>query len=107
MATKQDFIDYVLEQLQGLGDVRARKMFGEYAVYYRDKVIGLVCDNQLFIKITEAGNTFYPDAELGKPYQGAKDAFLISDKISDNQWLCDLIRISEPEISLPRKRKKR
>ena len=107
MATDQNFIDFVLEQLQALDEVRARKMFGEYAVYYRDKVVGLVCDNQLFIKVTAAGKTFFPDAELGKPYPGAKDAFLISEKLSEQEWLCELIKISEPEIKLPKKRTKR
>jgi len=30
-------------------------MFGEYGLYYRGKNFALVCDNTLFVKITEAG----------------------------------------------------
>ncbi|MFO7896994.1 MAG: hypothetical protein R6U84_08680, partial [Candidatus Cloacimonadales bacterium] len=62
---------------------------------------------QLFIKVTAAGKTFYPDHQLAKPYPQAKDAFLISEKLSEQEWLCELIKISEPEIKLPKKRKKR
>ena len=55
MSTKQSTIDYLLDQLLGAGDVRARKMFGEYALYLDDKVVALVCNQQLFAKITPAG----------------------------------------------------
>ena len=39
MATTPDFIEYVAGQAAGCGDVRYRKMFGEYMVYINDKPI--------------------------------------------------------------------
>lgn len=33
MATGREYIDFVLEQLEGFGALRERKMFGEYMVY--------------------------------------------------------------------------
>ena len=33
MASHQDFVDYVTEQLRGAGAIRSRKMFGEYGLY--------------------------------------------------------------------------
>ena len=30
MASHQDFVDYVVEQLREAGAIRSRKMFGEY-----------------------------------------------------------------------------
>ena len=50
MATTVDFINYVCEQLTGIGDIRFRKMFGEYMVYVNDKPVLIVCDNTVFIK---------------------------------------------------------
>jgi TfoX/Sxy family transcriptional regulator of competence genes len=37
MATTQDYIEYVCERLPDCGNVRYRKMFGEYMVYINDK----------------------------------------------------------------------
>ena len=56
MATRQSTIDFLLDQLADLPGVRARKMFGEYALYLDEKVVALVCDDQLFLKPTPAGN---------------------------------------------------
>ena len=61
MATHQDFVDYVVDQIENAGAVTCRKMFGEYALYSDGKVVGLLCDNQLFIKPTEGGKAFIGD----------------------------------------------
>ena len=53
MATSIEFIEYVCEQVSGIGIVRYRKMFGEYMVYINDKPILLVCDNTVFVKELE------------------------------------------------------
>lgn len=50
MATSVDFINYVCEQIVGVGDIRYRKMFGEYMVYVNYKPILLICDNTVYVK---------------------------------------------------------
>jgi DNA transformation protein len=55
LTTSPNMIEFLLDQLSGLPRVRARKMFGEYALYCDDKVVALVCDNQLFVKMTPGG----------------------------------------------------
>ena len=51
MASEKQFIE---EFLEGLWEVRVRPMMGEYVLYCREKVVGDVCDNRLFVKITPA-----------------------------------------------------
>jgi DNA transformation protein and related proteins len=79
MASDAQFVNYVLEQMQGAGSLDSRKMFGEYAIYCDQKVVALVCDNQLFVKITEKGKAFLNKASqpvlLAPPYPKAKDFF--------------------------------
>jgi TfoX/Sxy family transcriptional regulator of competence genes len=58
MATSQNTIHFLLDQLRSVQGVRTRKMFGEYALYCGDKIVALVCDDQLFIKITPPGKAF-------------------------------------------------
>ncbi len=77
-------------------------MFGEYALYSKGKVVALVCDNQLFIKSTEAGKSFIGDVVEAPPYPGAKLAFLIQDKIEDEEWLTQLITLTEEELPMPK-----
>lgn len=78
MATSRSTIDYLLEQLSGVGSVSARAMFGEYALYLTGKVVALVCDDQLFVKPTEAGRAMIVPLREGFPYPGARPWFLIA-----------------------------
>lgn len=109
MATQASTIEYILDQLASVPEVRARKMFGEYALYCRDKVVALVCDNTLFIKITEAGREFVRDAcEEGLPYPGAKPWMQIDpDRIEDREWLCELVCITEEVLPVPKPKKRK
>lgn len=103
MASDQTFVDFITEHIQ-LEGVQARKMFGEYGLYAWGKFIGLVCDNKLYIKPTAAGRAFIGEVMEASPYEGAKLAFLIEEKIEDREWLTELIRRSLPE--LPEAKKK-
>jgi len=72
MATRAEFIDYVLEQA-GLGPrLSARKMFGEYALYLDAKVVGLVCDGSVYVKPLAATQARVIDLPMQPPYPGAK-----------------------------------
>ena len=50
MSTRPEFVQYLLDQLEGLGELRARKMFGDYLVYLNDRPALLVCDGTPFAK---------------------------------------------------------
>jgi TfoX/Sxy family transcriptional regulator of competence genes len=106
MASKQKTVDFILEQIAHAGDVTARKMFGEYAIYCEGKVVALVCDDQLFVKPTKSGKDYVGDAEEAPPYKGAKPCFLISgDQWEDSDWLTELIKITAKELPLPKPKK--
>jgi len=51
MSTKQSTVDFLEAQVQKAGIIRTRKMFGEYALYCDEKVVALICDNQIFVKL--------------------------------------------------------
>jgi TfoX/Sxy family transcriptional regulator of competence genes len=57
VASDREFVAFVCEQLRGAGEISSRRMFGQAAVYLEDKVVGLVFDNQLFVKATERVRT--------------------------------------------------
>lgn len=75
MASRVEFVEYAAEQLKEAGTITYRKMFGEYGIYCDGKFFALICDNQLFIKMTAAGRTACPGLEEVSPYKGAKPYF--------------------------------
>jgi TfoX/Sxy family transcriptional regulator of competence genes len=107
MASDLSFVEYIVDQIENAGEIRYRKMFGEYAVYCNEKVTALICDNQLFIKPTEAGRAFIGDVIEAPPYPGAKNSFLIEDKMDDREWLSQLVRITAKELPMPKPKRKK
>jgi DNA transformation protein len=82
MSTSEETVVYILDQLSAVGVVRARKMFGDYALYCDEKVVGLVCDDQLFIKYTDAGRKFAEGRYTpGFAYKGARESMNVTDGI--------------------------
>lgn len=109
MASDQSFVDYVCEQLAAAGHISHRKMFGEYAVYCDGKVVVLVCDNQCFLKDTEAGRALLPRASEGLPYPGAKPWLLMDEWLEDDHLVAQVVRktaacLPVPAPKAPRKR---
>ncbi|MBM4400051.1 MAG: TfoX/Sxy family protein [Candidatus Cloacimonetes bacterium] len=106
MASKSETIDYLIGQIAGAGIVNARKMFGEFGVYCDEKMIALVCDDQLFIKPTAGGKAYLQEYEEGLPYPGAKPWILIpEDQWDDAIWLSELVRITAAELPPPKPKK--
>ena len=79
MASHPDFVNYMAEQLREAGAIRSRKMFGEYGLYCDDVFFAVVCDDQLFVKVTPQGEAAFPDLPKAPPYEGARDSFLVED----------------------------
>ncbi|MFZ2199323.1 MAG: TfoX/Sxy family protein [Microgenomates group bacterium] len=102
MSTSSDTIIYLSDQLTSLGSrIRTRKMFGEYAMYCDEKVVALICDDQVFVKITDSGKKFVGvNYQEGFPYPGAKPAMLIGGEIIENKdAFCELI--NHTALALP------
>jgi DNA transformation protein and related proteins len=107
MATKQSTIDFILDQLLRLNNISARKMFGEYALYCDGKVVGLVCDDIFYVKITEPGKIFVGAYyKEGNTYEGAKPSMMIDGgQLEDREWLGELIKITADNLPLPKIKK--
>ena len=107
MASDQNFVDFVLEQIKNVGEITPKKMFGEYGIYADGKLFALICDNKLFVKPTISGREFIGKVVEAPPYEGAKPSFLIEDKIEDSEWISELVRISLKELPEPKLKKKK
>jgi DNA transformation protein len=108
MATSQSTMDFLLDVLSDSRQVTARKMFGEYCLYFAGRPVGLVCDEQLFLKPTEQGRSLMSDVHEGAPFPGARPHLLLSaDDWDDRQRMNALVRATFealPPPKVPRKR---
>lgn len=104
MATSIEFIDYVCEQLSGIGEVRYKKMFGEYMVYVNDKPVVIVCDDTAYVKKLPCIEENMKEAECGCPYEGAKEHYVLD--IDDGAFARKIVSKVEEVTPLPKKRRK-
>ncbi|AEJ19899.1 transcriptional regulator [Gracilinema caldarium] len=105
MSTTQDFIEFLLDQIDNNWNIRYRKMFGEYMVYINDKPILLVCDNTVFVKELDCIRNYFSEDSKGFPYKGSKEHFILD--IENKSLLNEIISILEKVIPIPIKKAKK
>jgi TfoX/Sxy family transcriptional regulator of competence genes len=104
MATKKEYLEFILGQLSELEDVSYRAMMGEYILYYREKVIGGIYDDRFLVKPTKSAREMMPDADMELPYEGAKEMLLV-DNVDDKEFLQRLVSALYDELPAAKKRK--
>ena len=103
MKTTPDTISHLLGQLEPL-DVDARAMFGEYGLYCQGKIVGLVCENTVFLKPTPASDGL----EEAPPYPGAKDYRMVdAETIEDPSRFQALVSETHDLLPAAKPKKKR
>ena len=108
MATERARVDAIVLAASGAGDVSARAMFGEYALYCDGKVAALICGGELFVKPTAAGQKLAGEVAMAPPYRGAKPSMLIPrDRWEDGAWLSGLIRATADALPAAKPKKAR
>jgi TfoX/Sxy family transcriptional regulator of competence genes len=105
MACTPDFIEYICEQIAGTGEIRSKKMFGEYMIYVNDKPVLLVCDNTVFVKQLDCLAAEMKNAPQGVPYPGARPHYILD--IDDTALSKKVVRILEKITPIPKPRKKK
>lgn len=104
MATTNEYIEYVCEQINGIGEIRYKKMFGEFMVYVNDKPVIIVCDNVPYVKKLDCIEKMMQKAETGFPYKGAKEHYILD--IDDIGFCKKVLTEVEKVTPIPKSRKK-
>ena len=101
MACNADFVQYIVDQCSGAGVITVRKMMGDYCIYCNGVLFGLICDNNFYVKVTEAGEAVLEEVDLRQPYEGAKDYFFVSN-VDNRDYLEDIVKATLPELLSPK-----
>lgn len=100
MACSIDFIEELCETLSPLGEVRSRKMMGDYIIYVNEKCVITACDNLAYVKKLPCIEALMADAETGTPYSGAKEAYILD--LSDHQTVLKVVAQLWEVLPLPK-----
>jgi TfoX/Sxy family transcriptional regulator of competence genes len=79
MATRKETIEFILEKLGEPKRFAVRAMFGEYALYADGKVVGFVCDDQLYVKILPASVELEDICDKDEAYPGSKPYYVVEE----------------------------
>lgn len=104
MASKKEYLDFILEQLSGLEDISYRPMMGEYIIYYKEKIVGGIYDDRFLVKPVSSAKQMMPDASYELPYEGAKKMLLVDD-VENREFLKELFDSMLDELPAPKKKK--
>jgi DNA transformation protein and related proteins len=79
MATQKETVEFILDRLDRAKTFSARPMFGEYGLYANGKVVALVCDDLLYVKIMPQSSALEAECEKDAPYPGAKPHYVVEE----------------------------
>ncbi len=100
-----EFCEYVRDSFSSAGDIVIKPMMGGYLVYFNGKLIGDVCDNELFLKRTPTSDRLLADSELRFPYEGSKTLMHVFERFEDTDLIAELLEGMYTE--LPEKKPKK
>ncbi|MCH5309611.1 MAG: TfoX/Sxy family protein [Prevotella sp.] len=106
MASNTDIVQYIADQCAQAGEISAKKMFGDYGLYCNGKIVGVICDDNLYLKPTDAVRPLLRSLDLQPPYDGAKPSFHIAD-LDDRDYLSMLVRETYKALPEPKPKKKK
>ncbi len=104
MASSQEYLEFVLEQLSELDGITVRPMMGEFILYYHGKIVGGIYDDRLLVKPIKAAILYMPTAAYEIPYEGAKEMLLV-DEVDNREFLTGLFNAMVEELPSPKPKK--
>lgn len=101
MACSEEFIEHLCDVLSPLGEVRSRKMMGDYLIYVNGKCVITACNNTAYVKKLPCIQPLMSQAKSGTPYPRAKEAYILD--ISDPSHTCQIITALWDALPFPKK----
>ena len=102
MASSKEYLDFIMDQLSDLEDVKVRAMMGEYIIYFRGKIVGGIYDDRFLVKPVPAAVELMPEAQKELPYEGAREMLLV-DNVDNREFMCNLLQAMYDELPAAKK----
>jgi DNA transformation protein len=114
MSVGAGFLQYVLEQLERLGGVSSRRMFGAVGLYRDDVFFALIDDDTLYFKVDDSTRPDYASRGMTalRPYKDRPDVSMTyftipADVLDDAEELVIWARRSVAIAGVPKQKPRR
>ena len=91
---KDDYVDYIVDKLSGLGDVGSRAMFGGYGIFNEGLMFALISDGVLYFKVDDSNRKMYEKADSSKFQHGISYWEVPTEVFEDTAKLYEWANIS-------------
>ena len=91
---KDDYVDYIVDKLSGVGDVSSRAMFGGYGIFNEGLMFALISDGVLYFKVDDSNREMYEKAGSGKFQHGISYWEVPTEVFEDTAKLYEWANIS-------------
>lgn len=105
MASRKEYLEFILGQLSDLEEITYQAMMGEFIIYYRGKIAGGIYDDRLLVKPVKSAIRYMPTVSYELPYEGAKEMLLV-DEVDSKEFLQGLFHAMYEELPAPKPKKK-
>ncbi len=105
MVVGDEYLSYVLEQLEGAGAVRSRRMFGGVGLYLHGMFFALIADDVLYFKVDDSNRSDYEEAGMGpfRPFADKPTVMkyyevpveILEDREKLREWADKALRVAE------------
>ena len=101
-----EFNEYVHDSFSESSDIVIKSMMGGYLVYFKGKLIGDICGDELFLKRTPTSDRLLAESELRYPYEGSKTLMHVFDSFEDKALILELLDGMYAELPEPKPKKR-
>lgn len=94
MKANSEYLNFVLEKLSPLGEIKSRAMFGGYGIFHEGLMFALISEDTVYFKVNETNRNMYEKAQ-SKPFpHGISYWEVPSDVLEENTELQKWANIS-------------
>lgn len=105
MPVSDEYLTYVVDQLDDLGPVQSKRMFGGAGLYFEGLFFGLIADDVLYFKVDDSNRADYEASGMGpfQPYPDKKVVMqyyevpidVLENRNTLRDWAEKAVRIAE------------
>ena len=94
MKAGHEYLDFIMEELSPIGDIKSRAMFGGYGIFHQGLMFALISEDALYFKVSESNHDMYKKAK-SKPFpHGISYWEVPTDVLEENTRLHEWANIS-------------
>jgi DNA transformation protein len=108
MPVSDEYLTYVIDQLDCLGPVQSRRMFGGAGLYYEGLFFAVVADDVLYFKVDDSNRSDYEaeGMEAFRPFPDKRTVMgyyqvpidVLESKETLKDWALKALRVAERKV---------